>query len=611
MRPRAQMSRRVFVRWLGAGAAASSVAALLAACQSGAPAATVGGATPTQAPAAAAATQAAAPTQPGTAASAATQAPAAAAQAARATGMANTGSTEPTGAANTGTPQATTAAPKRGGTFVMAQASDPNPVPGNVDGSQGTVLSGLVYQGLIYVDKDRNIKPQLAESWEASDDRTVFTFHLRKGVKWQDGQDFTASDVLFTYTNITAKYVATASGMFKSILQKVEAPDPATIELTLTKAYGPFLSVLHVPIVPEHLYTGTDFSSNPHNRMPIGTGPFQLSNWTPGDAMTFDRSDNYWKTGQPYLDKVVVKVIPQGASRIAALQAGEVDYLPYTEVVPQDFAAIKDDPKLQSASGLTSQAQVYLTLNLQRDPFSNKQFRQALMTALDRATMVKQITLGVDSPAVSAIHQSIGWAQNPDVDLLKLYAFDPARANQLLDQAGLPRGADGNRTRPLNMYVEIGRPNFDTISQFIQQQWKTIGVPINLMPLDRAVMQDLVFVKRDFDINLNESNSGGDPEIGIARFYTCASIQPIASTNGSAYCNPDVDQLFTAGAEPSDPRQRTPAYASIVKILADDLPTLPLIDRQDHSVASTKFELQSTFWKEGLIYDQLSGVYQK
>jgi peptide/nickel transport system substrate-binding protein len=581
MRLHKGMTRRVFVRWLGAGAGASSVAALLAACQSPAPAAP---AAPTQAPA-----------QAATAAPAATQAPAAAAQAAPTTG------TAPTGAGT----------PKRGGTLVMAQASDPNPVPGNVDGSQGTVLSGLVYQGLIYVDKDRNIKPQLAESWEASDDKTVFTFHLRKGVKWQDGQDFTAADVLFTYTNITAKYVATASGMFKSILQKVEAPDPSTIKLTLSKAYGPFLSVLNVPIVPEHLYTGTDYTTNPHNRMPVGTGPFMLSNWTPGDSMTFDRNDNYWKPGQPYLDKVVIKIIPQGASRIAALQAGEVDYLPYTEVVPQDFAAIKDDPKLQSATGLTSQAQVYLTLNLQREPFSNKQFRQALMTALDRATMTRQITLGVDTPAISAIHQSITWAQSPNVDLNKLYAFDPARANQLLDQAGLPRGADGNRTKPLNMYVEIGRPNFDTISQFIQQQWKTIGVPINLMPLDRAVMQDLVFVKRDFDINLNESNSSGDPEIGIARFYTCASIQPIASTNGSAYCNADVDALFTAGAEPSDPSQRTPSYASIVKILADDLPTLSLIDRQDHSVASTKFELQSTFWKEGLIYDQLSGVYQK
>ncbi len=493
----------------------------------------------------------------------------------------------------------------------MAQASDPNAVPGNIDGSQGTVLSGLVYESLIYVDKDRNIKPQLAESWEASPDGTEYTMHLRNGVLWQDGQNFTSADVLFTYTNITPKYVPVASATFKSILQKVEAPDPSTVKLTLAKPYGPFLSFLNVPIVPAHLYDGTALSSNPHNRAPIGTGPFQLTNWTPSDSMTFQRSDHYWQSGQPYLDQIILKIIPQGDSRIDALKAGEVDYLPYTEVVPQDVASLKADPSFQWATGLTSEAQVYLTLNLDHEPFNNTLFRQALMTALDRETMTSQITLGVDTPAISAFHNSIGWAQSPDVNLLKLYAFDPAHANQMLDAAGLPRGSDGNRTRPLRFYIEIGRPNFDAISQFVQQQWKAIGVPVQLMPLDRTVMQDMVFVKRDFDINLNESNSAGDPEIGLARFYTCASIQPVPSTNGAGYCNADVDNLFAKGAEPSAPADRAPYYAQVVKILADDLPYLSLIDRQDYSVANLKFELKSTFWKEGLIYDQMSGVYMK
>jgi peptide/nickel transport system substrate-binding protein len=587
------LSRRHFVVRVGAGAAVSAVGLLIAACQP-APSAV-----PTSVPAAAPK-----PTTP----------PAATTTAASAA-KPTSGPAAPAGAATTSAPAATTASaagtPKRGGTLVMAQASDPNPVPGNNDGSQGTVLSGLVFQGLIYVDKDRNIKPSLAESWEANENQTEFTFHLRKGVKWQDGQDFSAADVAFTYKEITPKYVPTASATFKNILQKVETPDPSTVKLTLTKEYGPFLSFLNVPIVAEHVYSGTDYSANPANRAPVGTGPFRVTNWTPGDSITFARSDNYWKSGQPYLDGIVLKIVPQGASRIAGLKAGEVDYLPYTEVLPQDFASIKDDPNLQWATGLTSQAQVYLTLNLDHEPFNNKQFRQALMTALDRETMAKQITLGVDTPAMSAFHNSITWAQDPSVNLLKQYAFDPAKANQILDAAGFPKGADGNRTKPLRMYVEIGRPNFDAFSQFVAQQWKTIGVPVTIMPLDRTVMQDMVFVKRDFDVNLNESNTSGDPEIGLARFYTCSSIQPIPSTNGAGYCNPDVDKLFAAGAEPSDPAQRSPSYAQIVKILADDMPYLSLIDRQDHSVASAKFELKSTFWNTGLIYDQMSAVYAK
>jgi ABC-type transport system substrate-binding protein len=171
--------------------------------------------------------------------------------------------------------------------------------------------------------------------------------------------------------------------------------------------------------------------------------------------------------------------------------------------------------------------------------------------------------------------------------------------------------SDSNRTRPMNLYVEIGRPNFDAISQFVQQQWKAVGVPINLMPLDRQVMQDLVYVKRDFDVNLNESNSSGEPEIGIARLYICSTIGPTPLTDGAAYCNPDVDKLFAAGAGPSDPKQRGPSYQQVVKLLADDMPTLPLIDRQDHPVANTRFELKTTFWDEGLIYDRMSNVYLK
>ena len=592
---RIALSRRQFVLWAGTGTAATSIGFLLAACSPGTPAA------PTSAPTAG---QASAPAKP-------TAAPAAPAAPTSASGASSGAPTVAPAAAAAPTTAPAAGTPKRGGTLVMAQASDPNPVPGNNDGSQGTQLSGLVYQGLIYVDKDRNSKPQLAESWESNANQTEYTFHLREGVKWQDGQDFDSSDVLFSYTNVTPKYSPTASATFKNVLQKVEAIDPNTVKLTLTKEYGPFLSFLNVPIVPEHLYANTELSSNPHNRMPIGTGPFQLTNWTPGDSMTFKGNPNYWKQGQPYLDGIVIKIIPQGTSRIAALKAGEIDYLPYTEVLPQDFADLRDDPNLQWATGLTSQAQVYLTLNLDKEPFNNKMFRQALMTALDRETMTNQITLGVDTPAMSAFHNSITWAQNPNVNLLKQYAFDPAKANQMLDAAGFPRQADGNRTRPLKMYVEIGRPNFDAISQFIQQQWKAIGVPVTLMPLDRAVMQDMVFVKRDFDTNMNESNTGGDPEIGLARFYTCGSIQPIASTNGAGYCNPDVDKLFESGAEPSSPAERGPYYSQVVKILADDIPYLSLIDRQDHSIGSAKFELKSTFWKEGLVYDQLSAVYLK
>jgi peptide/nickel transport system substrate-binding protein len=499
---------------------------------------------------------------------------------------------------------------------VVAMGGDPQPTPALLGGTEESLIGTVIYQGLVYVDKDHHVRPSLAESWDISADQKVYTFKLRKNVKWQDGQDFTSADVEFDFKSILPKYAPRSGPTFTDIVQSVEAPDPLTVKVTLKRPYGPFLSQVdgsNSPILPQHLYAGTDIANNPHNRMPIGTGPFTLSEWVAGDHITLKRNDNYWVAGQPYLDSLIYKIIPQATSRAAAIQAGEVDYLPYAEIQPQDFANMKDNPKLQWATGEAPQAQVDLTLNVQHDPLSNKAFRQALYTAIDRNVIQQQLYLGLDNVANNHLHGSIGWAISPDVDLSKMYAFDTNKANQMLDQAGFARGADGNRIKqPLSLVVEAARPNFAPLAQIIQQQWKAIGVPTTIQQLERQVMIQKVYMQRDFDVNVNELTSAGDPELGSARLYICSSIKPVSFTNGAGYCNQDLDKLFQQGSMDSDDSKRAQSYFQAEKILAADLPSLPIIDRVDHSVASTKFEFKSTMWAEGVqTYDGFSTVYQK
>ena len=200
------------------------------------------------------------------------------------------------------------------------------------------------------------------------------------------------------------------------------------------------------------------------------------------------------------------------------------------------------------------------------------------MTALDRETMTSQITLGVDTPAISAIHRSIAWAQSPDVDLTQALCV---RSGARQPDARCGRFPTRLRRQPDSRSASISKsagPNFDAISQFVQQQWKAIGVPVQLMPLDRTVMQDMVFVKRDFDINLKSRIGAGIQRSESPAFTRARRFEPVPSTNGAGYCNPTWTTCLPKAPSRATPASRAPSYAPMVKILADDLP-YSVVDR--------------------------------
>ena len=222
--------------------------------------------------------------------------------------------------------------PKYGGTIIIGILTDVTHLNPAISTSYYIdTVSGQIYNSLMEYDyKTLEPVPELAKSWEISEDGLTYTFHLEEDVYWHDGEPFTSEDVKFTFENITIPYHPRGAATFGGI--EFEAPDEHTFVMKLENSYAPlinYFTLWYVGIMPKHLYEGTDILNNPHNwEDPVGTGPFMLDEWVKGSHIKLVRNPNYWRKGKPYLDSVIFKIIPDTSSRLLAFENQEIDYVP-------------------------------------------------------------------------------------------------------------------------------------------------------------------------------------------------------------------------------------------------------------------------------------------
>ena len=213
----------------------------------------------------------------------------------------------------------------------MGMTADPPTLnPAITAGAPDRLIGCMVYEGLVRVAKGFRIEPALAQSWDISPDGLRYVFHLIP-TRWQDGTPFTSRDVAFSLQNINGRYGPLFAASRRAI-SAIDTPDLSTVLITLAHPFGPLLLSLSCDqngaILPAHLFADTDILQNPATlAQPVGTGPFRLTAWAHGDHMTFQRNPDYWRQGRPYLDEIVVRFLPNAASRVLALQAGEIDYI--------------------------------------------------------------------------------------------------------------------------------------------------------------------------------------------------------------------------------------------------------------------------------------------
>lgn len=446
-------------------------------------------------------------------------------------------------------------------------------------------VSAKILEGLIWLDPDYNPRPSLATAWIVSPDSKTYTFTLRKGVKWHDGKDFTSADVKFTLVEVLAKLHPRAAPVFKNLGVEVDTPDAGTVVVRLQKPYAPFLSqmtVFDAPMLPRHIYEGSNVGTNPANQKPIGTGPFKFAEWKRGASIRLVRNDTYWDAGKPYLQEIIFQIIPQASNRVPALQTGEIDELLDFYTPKPEIPRLLADKSLAPRRGVNIPAIWFMMFNIQSPVFAKKEARHTLAFAIDRDRIVKQVMQGIARPGAGAFGDGFKWLLNPDVAYAKKYPFDPARAKALLAKAGIKPNSV-----TLRMPFDLNRPQMRAQSQIIQENLRNIGLEVRLEPLERSVLIDRVAVKRDFDMTLASFYSAGDPAIGYTRLYV-TNTSTAANTNSSGYSNPKVDDLLAMAATAADRNARAKAYKELQVILNEDLPSLVLFDEETVDTASKK-----------------------
>src|ERR1700716_3843875 len=217
--------------------------------------------------------------------------------------------------------------PKRGGVInAVIQPEPPGLMLALVQNGPTQMVSGNIFEGLLRYTQNLEPLPGLAESWTVSDDAKTYTFKLKPGVTWHDGKPFTSADVLFSIEMLKQTHPRGRNNMVQ--VDKIEAPDDLTVVFTLKQPFGPFLGIFEVgslPMIPKHLYEGTDYKTNPNNNAPVGTVPFMFKEWQKGSFIRLVKNPNYHVKGKPYIDEIYWQVIPDAAARPGPLQAPKGD----------------------------------------------------------------------------------------------------------------------------------------------------------------------------------------------------------------------------------------------------------------------------------------------
>ena len=469
-------------------------------------------------------------------------------------------------------------------TVVAAVSADPgNLNPATTTASPVHAVADSIFSGLVTLDAESVARPDLARRWTISDDGLRVRFELEPEAKWHDGRPVTAEDVKFTFERVLLRHHARTRASLAPVIEAIDTPNPTTVEFRLKRPYPALLQQLDVteaPILPRHVYDEGDLDRNPANLKPIGSGPFRFESYSRDDRVVLVRNTGYFKPGLPRIDRLVFRVIPDGATQAQALANGEIDFI--GRVAPAEIARLQRSEKAtlvdvrQGPGG--GNCIMTLGFNLERPALQSREVREAFAAALDRRQFIDRILLGHGRVAEAPISSGIPWAHAAGTFPATLY--DPARARDLLDKAGLKPDSEGIRLSvDLVQFASFGR-----YADLLRDQLAIVGIRVRPKLVDPATMVDAVFKQRNFDLTLISYCNGNDPEIGVRRMYVSDNIGNVPFSNAAAYRNAEVDALFGRAGTSMNREIRAEAYRAMQRVVAHDLPYIWLVET-DFTVA--------------------------
>jgi peptide/nickel transport system substrate-binding protein len=450
-------------------------------------------------------------------------------------------------------------------------------------------------------------RPILAESWETSADGLVWTIHLRQGVTWQDGTPFTADDVLYWAEAIQSPDTIDVDWLtprfyFGDVPHKFEKVDDYTITVTTDQPVPNLMSDICVPVIPKHYFVDNNISFaemdkskfNTDNEL-LGTGPFRMVEYRRGEAVIMEKYKDYWG-GEPYLDQVIFRIVPDRQSLLTAVQTGEVDYI---TLDPAEVEQVEgsDLVKIYEYEG---DGVYHFRLNTKKPHLADKRTRQALLYALDQQAFVDTILLGYGrvadstwSPYVTAYHP-----------LDKQYPYDPEKAKELLAEVGWVPGSDGilvadnvdgvEKGTRFTMYLEVYAADKMQASLLAQSYWQAVGIDAQLRQRDRNVFIEANYsvpaAERDFDAFWTMIGSAGPN--GVSYNWLMANMTEDDSIMG--YLNPEVNDLFNKAKTSADPAERDAYLDQAANIVWDELPFINVYYFKDLYAINKRVHFEET-----------------
>jgi peptide/nickel transport system substrate-binding protein len=479
--------------------------------------------------------------------------------------------------------------PRRGGVMTIILQPEPPALMLGINQLAPTqIVGGKIYQSLLTFDFELRPQPSLAKSWTRSDDGLTYTFRLEENVKWHDGRPFTSADVAFTTQTFLMEVHPRARANFSRV-ESVQTPDAHTIVYKLKEPFGPFLHAFEVssaPMVPKHIYEGTDYRNNPANATPIGTGPFKFKEWRRGSHIELVRNDDYFRPGMPYLDGIIFRIVPDAAARALLLETGQAHQSQFDAIEPAEVRRLAALPHLSMTTrGYEFVSPImWLDINVRSAPLNDKRVRQALAHAMDRDFIHRNIFFGLGKPATGPIASTTRFYDNN----VARYPFDPARAQALLDQAGLRRGADGVRARVRGLVLPYGEV-WQRLAEYTRQVFANIGIQMILEPTDVAGWLRRT-TEWDYDLTWNYLSQFADPALGVSRAYISTNIRRgVPSTNIMGYVNPRVDELFEQAAKAVRDEDRQRLYSEVQRILCDEVPVAWILEMSWPNFVNRRF----------------------
>lgn len=433
----------------------------------------------------------------------------------------------------------------------------------------------LIYSGLTKLDADANAIPDLAESWTISDDGLTLTFKLRPGVKFHDGTELTADDVVYTFERLMNPDTGYSYATQVESIASVKAVDPLTVEFKLSKPTGPFLTFLAFPgnyIVPKHIAEAGSSLTN----TPIGTGPYKFVSYSPNQELVLEANPDYYVAGVPKTKNLDIVFIANDTERANALLGGTIDFA--TRVGPKDY------DEIVATEGFAGSEQIggrwyWIMTQTTVEPISNPLVRKAISYAIDRKAMADVLFFGHAKPILGGPVPDWSWAYDPSTDQIPPEG-DVEKAKALLAEAGFPDGIK------ITMILGSTWQNLADQGPLIKDMLARAGIDVTLETMENPRYLDLVWSGGNYQIsNMFWLSPLADPDDFMYLNYRCGS-----GMNSQKYCNEALDAVLQEARYTLDQDARRALYTKAIEMTLEDMPLIPTVTATMLDAYSDKVE---------------------